>query len=275
MSRYAVGDLQGCLDPLKTLLDQVNFDPSADQLWLVGDLINRGPQSLDTLRFIYSLRQSCRVVLGNHDLSLLALKHGVSSPKVLAKGKQDPDLVEIVAAADADQLCDWLIQQPLVIRDEAEDYLMVHAGIPWFWSSDTALALSKEVQAVLRSAKAIDFFKAMYGNKPKCWRNDLTGYPRLRTITNYFTRMRCLEHDGSLDMGFKAAPEDAPAHLNPWYSQTPTNPRKETIIFGHWAALNGNTNKQNAIGLDTGCVWGNCMTLFDMDNKTYYRAECS
>lgn len=260
MARYAIGDIQGCLPALKGLLKAIAFNPDRDQLWLVGDLICRGDDSLGTLRYLYQRRASLRVVLGNHDLHLLAHRAGAVA------SKPKPDIATILAAADGNTLCDWLQQQPLVIADKGDDVVMSHAGIPPMWSVGRALQLGREVSAALHSESAGQFFQSMYGNKPALWRDDLSGYDRLRCITNYLTRMRCLTADGALELKFKGAPQDAPAGLLPWYKLPPVKRRKRSLIFGHWAALGGLFNDPIHIGMDTACVWGGPLSALDLDS---------
>lgn len=272
MANYAVGDLQGCLQPLLRILDRVNFDPGKDQLWLLGDLVNRGPESLQTLRFIYSIRGACNVVLGNHDLHLLALANGVKARR------KDADLVEIITAADAGPILDWLIQQPLARRDDSGRYLLSHAGVPFFWTSAQALAYSQEVEVALRSERAPEYFAAMYGNEPDLWHTDLSGFTRLRVITNYFTRMRCMDDEGRLHIKFKGSLEECPPGTQAWFDIAPTEAREETQLFGHWAALGGidrSEREGNAvIGLDTGCVWGGCISMLNLDSREWLREHC-
>ena len=207
MNTYIVGDLQGCLDPLKNLLDRVQFDPDKDQLWSVGDIVNRGPDSLSTLRYLKNLGTHFKMVLGNHDLHLLALAYQKKSPK-----KSDT-LDDILAATDREELINWLRHQPLIYQHE--NAVVVHAGLPHIWSLQKALALASEVQQVLRSDDCGKFLSAMYGNEPDRWSDDLQGMERLRVITNYLTRMRVCRSDGTLDLAFKASPDTAPEHFLP------------------------------------------------------------
>lgn len=268
MTRYAVGDLQGCLTPLKALLERVSFDPNRDQLWLVGDLVARGPDSLDTLRFLYPLRDSLRITLGNHDL------HTLSLARSAVDHSPHPTVEALLSAPDCGVLMDWLQQQPLVYRDPSGDYLMSHAGIPPNWSSQQALALSQEVQDTLQSHRATAFLASMYGNQPDLWRDDLSGFERLRCITNYLTRMRICDADGRLNLKYKGELAGIPAPYRPWFEWPPREARSETLLFGHWAALNGDTGQDAIVGLDTGCVWGNCMTLFNLETRERLRCEC-
>ncbi len=268
MARYAIGDLQGCLKPLQCLLSEVDFNPSQDELWLVGDLVNRGPDSLATLRYLYSIADSLHITLGNHDLHCLALARGHTS-----RGRH-PSLKALLNAPDMPQLMDWLQSQALVLRSADGRYLMSHAGLPPQWSSEQALALSRELEAVLQSGDSADFFQHMYGDKPRRWRDDLQGSDRLRCITNYLTRMRICDADGRLELGFKGQRADIPAPYRAWFDW-PQPKRQETLLFGHWAALEGDTGRSDIIALDSGCVWGRHMTLLDMDSGELRRCDCA
>lgn len=268
MTRYAVGDIQGCLQPLQCLLEQVDFQPGRDELWLVGDLVSRGPDSLGTLRFLYPLRDSLRIVLGNHDLHCIALAR-----RVTATGKHKT-LHPLLEADDCELLMEWLRQQRLVYPDPSGDFMMSHAGIPPLWSSDQALALAGEVESALRSERVDEFLNAMYGDEPDCWSDELTGTDRLRVITNYLTRMRCCDAGGRLAIKFKGKPEGAPEGFAPWFSHPPLEARTETLLFGHWAALEGHTGRDDIIGLDSGCVWGRHMTLLNLDSGEYHYCDC-
>ncbi|MEE4107777.1 MAG: symmetrical bis(5'-nucleosyl)-tetraphosphatase [Halieaceae bacterium] len=272
MATWAVGDIQGCLGHLQRLLERARFDWDRDWLWSVGDVINRGSDCLGTLRFLYRHRERVRVVLGNHDLHLLAVAAGVRKP-----GRSDT-LDEILAAADRDEMLAWLQHRPLLHREH--DVTMVHAGIPPQWTIAEAAARAREVEAVLRGPDARSFFADMYGNRPDCWSPDLTGTERLRVITNYFTRMRYCDADGRLDLASKGPLEapggpaaDDPA-FDAWFRHPERRSRDDRIIFGHWASLEGRTNDGNAIGLDTGCVWGNAMTLYNVETGERIRQPC-
>lgn len=267
MSRYAVGDLQGCLQPLQCLLEQVNFDPKRDQLWLVGDLINRGPESLACLRFIKSLGDCCRIVLGNHDLHFLAVAHGTKHA-----GKHDT-FEELLTATDRDELVHWLQRQPLMYSDPSDDFHMVHAGIPPIWSLAQAQGYAQEVAQVLRGPNAVEFFQHMYGNQPDSWQESLSGWQRLRMITNYFTRMRFCTAAGQLDFAHKSTTIDQ-AGFAPWFSFEQHRSRQHNIIFGHWASLEGRASADNVFALDTGCVWGRSLTLMSLEDKTIHSCSC-
>ena len=269
MATYAVGDLQGCLEPLKCLLEQVAFDPSKDRLWLVGDLVNRGPQSLETLRFLYAMRDSLICVLGNHDLHLLAVAHNIE------RLKKNDTLQEILNAPDRADLIEWLRQQKLMHYDAERDIALVHAGIPPQWTVEKALKRAAEVEEVLGDdARLPLFLDGMYGNEPAKWDKDLHGIPRLRVITNYFTRMRFCTADGTLDLKSKEGVGTAPPGYAPWFSYPQRKSRGRKIIFGHWAALEGLCDEPGLSALDSGCVWGGAMTLMNIDSGERHRCDC-
>lgn len=267
MTRYAVGDVQGCLQPLKCLLDQVSFNPANDQLWFAGDLINRGPDSLDTLRFIKNLGPCTRIVLGNHDLHLLAVAYRIRPPH-----KTDT-LDEVLQADDCEQLMLWLRQQRMIYSDPSGDYTITHAGIPPIWTLQQATQYAQEVEAVLKSEQALTFLKTMYGNHPERWDPMLDGWQRLRLITNYLTRMRFCRADGTLDLTHKEASINQEGFA-PWFSYPSKRPKNNALIFGHWAALQGHTNAEDVFALDTGCVWGHSMTLMNLDTRQLYHCHC-
>ena len=270
MATYAVGDVHGCLDQLRQLLEQVNFDPAADRLWLVGDLVNRGPHSLATLRFLYQIRQSLVICLGNHDLHLLAVAWHQK------KLKRKDTIAEILNAPDAEQLLHWLRQQKLMHYDPEFNACMVHAGIAPQWNLQQALGHAAEVEQVLRDdVQAGEFFRHMYGNEPERWDEQLTGMPRLRLITNYFTRMRFCRADGTLDLASKLGPKHAPPGHAPWFAHHSPILASQRVLFGHWAALKGRTGHSNAIGLDTGCVWGGKLSIYNLQTAEYQRCACS
>lgn len=263
MSNYAVGDIQGCLEPLKKLLDQVSFDPEKDTLWSVGDVVNRGPQSLETLRFCYNLGSHFRMVLGNHDLHLLATAKGFCKPS------HGDTLDDILTAPDRNELLHWLQQQPLML--ETKGNVLVHAGIPPQWSLEETRKLAEEMSDVLRcDDKSIEFFKVMYGNEPNVWGKDLSPPLRWRLITNYFTRMRFCSTEGHLELNSKNLPEKPPKGYAPWFEHKSRKTKKTNIIFGHWAALEGRHCGENLFPLDTGCVWGGPMRLMNMKTKKYF-----
>ncbi len=269
MPNYSIGDIQGCFIALNKLLTKIQFNPANDTLWFTGDLVNRGPQSLEVLRFIKSLGKQAIVVLGNHDLHLLAVS------KKYAPYKKQDTLAEILMAPDCLELCDWLRQQPLLYHDVQLGYTMVHAGLAPQWDLTKALRCANEVQTILRSDRYPEFLAHMYGDEPHCWQDELTGWPRLRLITNYFTRMRFCKLDGTLDLDKKGSAGNPPADFLPWF-KIPNRAHKDLkIIFGHWAALNGKTDEPNIFALDTGCAWGNCLTAMRLEDGKRFTVACA
>lgn len=264
---YAIGDVQGCLSVLLKLLDHIQFDPAKDTLWFCGDLVNRGPQSLETVRFIKKLGAHHPVVLGNHDLHLLALLHQAHS------GWDEDTLQAILTAPDRDELMTWLCQKPLLHHDEQLGFTMVHAGLASSWDLLTATRLAHEVETMIRSDHASEFFQHMYGNEPKQWSEQLQGWDRLRCITNYFTRLRFCHRDGSLELNTKGALDKSSANLIPWFKVVPRVNANLKIIFGHWAALGGVTNVPNTFAIDTGCVWGRKLTALRLEDEKRFSVD--
>lgn len=268
MTTYAVGDIQGCLKPLKCLLDEVGFNPSRDVLWSVGDLVNRGPDSLDTLRFIDSLGNACIAVLGNHDLHLLAVSRDAS------RLRKSDTLLPILKADGCDQLLSNLRQRPLAHWDARLGILMTHAGLPPIWSIKQTRKRAAEVEEVLRCDERLPLFlDEMYGNEPDRWKPSLTGIARLRCITNYLTRMRFCKQDGTLDLKSKEGVGTAPKGYAPWF----TYPRRDAdaqVVFGHWAALGATTGVAGIHALDSGCVWGESMTLMNLETGERHQCQC-
>ena len=255
MAVYAIGDVQGCRDELDTLLDRLHFDVSRDRLWFVGDLVNRGPRSLDTLRFVKSLGDAAITVLGNHDLHLLAIARGGASWR-----EGDAGLRPIVEAPDADELLDWLQARPLLHRDAHLGVTLLHAGLPPQWNLQLAEACAVEVQRRLLGEKAGQLYERMYGNEPDTWRDDLDGWDRIRFTINAFTRLRvCDAGTGRMVLRFKGAPANAPSGAQPWFRIPWRKSAGERLVFGHWSAL-GYVNEDHVLGLDTGCVWGGTLT---------------
>ncbi len=264
MAVYAIGDVQGCFDELIRLLEAVQFDAGQDQLWFAGDIVNRGPKSLATLRFIRELGEdSAKVVLGNHDLHMLAQAAGIG------EHRHQLDTIEpVLTAADQEELVYWLRNQPLFYHDSALQFSMVHAGLPPEWSIEEALSLASEVEAVLQSDNWREFFKHMYGNKPKRWSPALSGWDRLRFITNCFTRLRYCYEDGGLALKFKGAPKDSPAGQIPWFLMPDRISADDRIVFGHWSQL-GTGQYGNTFSLDSGAVWGDQLTALRIDQTPY------
>jgi bis(5'-nucleosyl)-tetraphosphatase (symmetrical) len=268
MTTWAIGDIQGCLAPFERLLAKIRFDPARDELWLVGDLVNRGPDSLGVLRRLYGMRERVRIVLGNHDLHLLAVHAGHD------RLRRKDTFQDVLAAPDAAALCHWLQQQPLLHYDAARNTVMTHAGIPPHWSLFDAQRLAREVEAVLRHGDANAFFDAMYGNEPAGWDESLAGMDRLRVITNYFTRMRFVDDAGALDLLSKEGLGTAPPGFAPWFAAPQRKAAHVRILFGHWAALQGKADATNVEALDGGCVWGGELTAFDVDSGRRVSCNC-
>lgn len=255
MSVYAISDVQGCYDALRALLDKLRFDPDKDRLWFAGDLVNRGPQSLETLRYVKSLGDSAITVLGNHDLHLLAVDAGIK--------KKATDLKEILAAPDRRELIDWLRQQPLLHHDPSLGYTLVHAGISPQWDLATAQACARELETVLRGEDYREFLKVMYGDGPRKWRWWLFGERRLRYICNCFTRIRFCTRDGKLALKEKGAPGTQPKQYVPWFDVPKRASKDLRLVFGHWSTL-GAFHSPGIYALDTGCVWGGALTALEL-----------
>ncbi|MHC6800455.1 bis(5'-nucleosyl)-tetraphosphatase (symmetrical) ApaH [Vibrio antiquarius] len=265
MATYIVGDIQGCFDELQRLLEQVSFSAKKDQLWLAGDLVARGPKSLETLRFVKSLGTSATVVLGNHDLHLLAVAHGIK--KVKDKDRTAP----IFTAPDKEELLAWLAQQPLMA--EHDEFVMCHAGISPQWNLKTARKCAREVERIIQSEELPWLLKNMYSNQPDSWHDSLQGLDRYRYIINAFTRMRFCFPDGRLDMDCKLPPQQVSGNeLIPWFDVPQRVHLNKTVLFGHWAALQGHLDKE-IIGLDTGCVWGGSLTMIRWDDKKIFTQD--
>ena len=263
---YVIGDIQGCYDGLRRVLDKVEFDETNDKLFAVGDLVARGEDSLSTLRFLKSLGSQFSSVLGNHDLHLLAVVNGIR------KAKKSDKLEPLLNAADLTELVDWLRQFPLAAKLD-EQSIMVHAGLYPQWSIDDCVSLSDEVSNILKSDDYATFLSKMYGNTPDKWSDKLEDDERLRFIVNACTRMRFVHTDGTLDFDNKSHPSTvsntANSTLKPWFEIENTKfTTSQRVIFGHWAALSGHTNNSQFVGLDTGYVWGQSMTLLNLDTST-------
>jgi bis(5'-nucleosyl)-tetraphosphatase (symmetrical) len=257
VTRYAIGDVQGCERELRALMKKIGFSADRDQLWFVGDLVNRGPGSLATLRLVRALADNAVVVLGNHDLHLLAVAHGAQ------RRRKSDTLDELLAATDRDGLLGWLIRQPLAHAQGSD--LMVHAGVVPQWDLALTLHLAAEVQAALQQDPQA-LFAHMYGNDPERWDEGLRGGERLRVTINVLTRLRVCTADGRVDLALKGEPPPAPSPLRPWFEHARRRSRDTRVIFGHWSAL-GLVQKHNVVGLDTGCVWGGALTAFDLDRE--------
>lgn len=263
MSNYVIGDIQGCYSALIALLDKIHFNPKKDHLYFVGDLINRGPESLQTLRFIHSLEKSATAVLGNHDIHLLAVAEHIRPLH------PSDTLIDILQAPDKEKLLYWLRHCPLLYFNSEIDFAFVHAGIPPFWTIEEACQLSSEVELQLRASTYAEFLKEMFGNQPCTWSQTLTSNDRHRFILNAFTRMRYLHEDLTLDFTAKDAPyKNENSQLKPWFSFS----RKSqcNIAFGHWAALKGQCDAPNCYALDYGCAWGEELAAMNLNTFELY-----
>lgn len=260
MAIYAIGDIQGCYDELQRLLQRIAFNPARDRLWLAGDIVNRGPKSLEVLRFAKSLGSRAITVLGNHDLHLLALSQGNRSHY------KHGTLEQILRAPDRDELIHWLRHRPLMHHSAKRGFSLIHAGLPPQWDIATALRRAREVEKVLQGPGFHDYCHAMYGNHPDRWSDNLRGMDRLRFITNCFTRLRYCTRDGRLAMKEKGAPGGQDASLVPWFKVPGRASRGQRILFGHWSTL-GYYHGENVWSLDTGCLWGGQLTALRLRKK--------
>ena len=269
MALYCIGDIQGCSDAFERLLAHIGFSPSRDTVYLLGDLVNRGPDSGAVLRRCMALDGAVRPLLGNHDLHLLATAAGIRPP-----GRRDT-LAAILAAPDRDALLHWLRQQPLVHTHTlaGERLLMLHAGLLPSWSADGALARAAEVQAALRGPQWQDFLRAMYGNQPDQWSDHLDGLARLRVITNVLTRLRFCSPEGVMDFASTESASHPPPGLLPWFDVPGRASGGTLIAFGHWSTL-GWMNRPDLLALDTGCVWGGCLTAVRFGATLAERERC-
>lgn len=262
MANYIVGDIQGCFDELQLLLKKAEFDPSKDTIWFAGDLVARGPKSLETLRFVKGLGSSAITVLGNHDLHLLAVSLGIHPEK--KKDRTFP----IFSAPDKQDLLDWLRCQPLLA--EHKEFIVCHAGISPQWNRKQARKAAREVETILQGKEWRSLIEEMYANVPDIWSKKLKGIERHRYIINAFTRMRYCFPDGRLDMMNKLPPSQVdPETFIPWFQLSSRVKLDKTVLFGHWAALSG-YESQEVIGLDTGCVWGGTLTMLRWEDKVFF-----
>jgi bis(5'-nucleosyl)-tetraphosphatase (symmetrical) len=255
MAMYLIGDLQGCDEPLQALLDTLAFSPSRDTLHLLGDLVNRGPASAAVLRRLMGYGDAARCLLGNHDLHLLAAAAGARKP-----GRKDT-LNDVLQAPDREAMLHWLRHQHMAMLHTEGDanLLMVHAGVQPAWTAMKTIAYAKEVQGVLRSAGANDFFHTMYGNAPDCWSESLTGHDRIRVIVNTLTRLRFCTAQGQMEFETKESADAAPPGYMPWFEVPGRLTANDTVAFGHWSTL-GWLGRSDLLALDTGCVWGGCLS---------------
>ena len=262
MSLYAIGDIQGCHAEFCQLLELIGFSPPNDRLWLVGDLVNRGPESLAVLREVKALGDAAVTVLGNHDFHLLTVAAGYT------KAHRRDTIAPILDAPDRAELLDWLCRRPLVV--EEGDRLLVHAGLLPTWTPDKAVALSREVQATLAGERADAFLHELYGNEPHVWRDDLQGFDRLRVIVNACTRMRFCNAEGAMEFSEKRGPHAAPAGFQPWFEHDHRASAGKTIVCGHWSTLELKL-APNLLMLDSGCLWGGSLTAVRLDDRRVYQ----
>lgn len=265
MATYAIGDLQGCYEPFCRLLDEIGFQPEQDCLWLVGDLVNRGPQSLEVLRLVKSLGDSAVVVLGNHDLHLIMQAQGYG------RANREDTLTDVLSAPDSDELLAWLRLQPLF--HHRNGISMVHAGLLPSWSVFDAQALSGEVSAALTGPHFQEFLASMWGSQPDVWSDDLEGWDRLRVVVNAMTRMRFCSLDGRMDFRSKGPPQSAPPGSLPWFQIPNRRSADTTIVCGHWSAL-GFRQESNLLALDSGCLWGGALTAVRLEDRAVFQIPC-
>lgn len=263
MPTYAIGDVQGCYTELRNLLEMVSFDYDNDTLWLTGDLVNRGPDNLATLRFVKELGDRVTVVLGNHDLYLLTVVFG-------GQALHPTDtLSDVLRSPDCDELCHWLRQLPLI--HAGENHVLVHAGIPHIWDKRKAMCLAQEAESAIQGPEYEDFFRGLLGNDPPVWSEDLVGLDRLRCVVNYLTRMRFVDGNGKMDFESKLGFDRTPPGYKAWF-QYPSKV-EEPVVFGHWASLDGQTDSSQFFAIDTGCVWGRTLTALRLDQHTRFDVE--
>lgn len=262
---YAIGDLQGCYQSLVELLAQIDAATPDAKLIFVGDLVNRGPDSLATLRLIRSLGDRAQAVLGNHDLHLLAAAHGIR------KLHRQDTLAQVLDAPDCDELLDWLRRRPMALFENG--HLLLHAGVLPQWSATQTLALAREVEAVLQSPDWVNFLREMYGNEPTRWDDTLQGNARLRCIVNALTRLRFCTEDGTMEFAAKESAGTALPGYLPWFDVAQRQTKDVTVVFGHWSTL-GLTLRPNLIGLDTGCVWGGKLTAVRLEDRALFQVSC-
>ena len=269
MAVFAIGDIQGCYDGLQRLLERIRFDPADDELWFCGDLVNRGPDSLAVLRFVRKLGDQAITVLGNHDL------HLVAAARDRARLRASDTLDAVLSAPDGDELVDWLRRRPLLHHDRKRGFTLVHAGLPPQWDLATAIACAREVEQVLAGDGAGELFDHLYGDLPDAWSPSLAGIDRWRYVINCFTRLRYVTTDGRLSLKHKGAPDTAPPGLTPWFEYPGRLGADLHVIFGHWSTLRRDPGN-GLYPLDTGCVWGGCLTALQVDaDGGWFSVDCS
>jgi bis(5'-nucleosyl)-tetraphosphatase (symmetrical) len=264
MAIYAIGDLQGCLEPLERLVDRLGFDPARDRLWFVGDLVNRGPDSLGCLRYVKGLGDSAVAVLGNHDFHLLCVAEGIH-------GQRKRDTLDgVLAAPDRDELLDWLRHRPLMHVEGA--FALVHAALLPEWTAGKARALAEEVEVALRGSRWREFLANLFGNEPDRWSDSLEGYDRLRVIVNAMARLRVCRPDGSMDLSYGGEPGEGHGRSIPWFEMPRRANTTHTIVCGHWS-VQGLRIEERLITLDTGCVWGNPLTAVRLSDRRVFQSK--
>ena len=274
MSNYAIGDLQGCYRELQELLTTISFDRKKDVLWLCGDLVNRGPDSLNCMLYLYSIRDSCKIVLGNHDIHLIAV-----SDSIRKKGTKDT-FGDVLKSPKRKELIDWLKTCPLhniekiITEDGEKEFVMTHAGIPHHWTKEDLIKNSNELSGYLESKNSNTFLEYVFGDDPNHPDECRTPEEKMRLNLNYLTRMRFYNSDGSINLKYKGKVEAAPGDLKPWFEHELKIMNQDThLLFGHWAALNGHTAKQNITALDTGCAWGNKLTAMRLEDLSVFSCD--
>jgi bis(5'-nucleosyl)-tetraphosphatase (symmetrical) len=265
LATYAIGDIQGCFEAFKELLVAIAYNPARDRLWLAGDLVNRGENSIATLRWCMANDDRIVAILGNHDLHLLAVAEGFVPPH------RNDTLDEILDAPDRAEVLDWLRRRPMLHRED--NWLMVHAGLLPEWSPDQAEALARELETALRGPGYRDFLARMYGNEPRHWNPALAGQDRLRLVANVMTRIRFLHRDGGLEFQHKGTPADAPAELVPWYDMPERRSANVKVLFGHWSTL-GLLARDDVFSLDTGCLWGGQLSAIRLEDSRLFQVGC-
>ncbi|WP_216937973.1 MULTISPECIES: symmetrical bis(5'-nucleosyl)-tetraphosphatase [unclassified Acinetobacter] len=269
---YVIGDVQGCFEALKALLKEIKFDAEQDFIWFAGDLVARGENSIGALRFIKKLAEqgAAATVLGNHDLTLLAYARGIKPVK------EKDNVQDVIDAIDSDDLIDWLRKQPLCLFPN-EQTILTHAGIPNIWSAEKTAQLAQEVEAVIAHDDfdvLDDFLKEMFGKQPALWSDQLQDHERIRCIVNYLTRMRLTDAEGRLEYSFKDGLDDPmPEGFKPWFEYESQAAKSHQILFGHWAALNGKTISDRIQNVDGGCVWGNQLMAFRLEDQQMFAVD--
>lgn len=265
MSTYVIGDIQGCQGALTALLDALAFDPARDRIWITGDLVNRGEDSLAVLRWCARHDHAVVTVLGNHDLHLLAVAEGLVPPH------REDTLEQVLAAPDRDDLLDWLRHRPMLHREG--DWMLLHAGLPPEWDANAAAQHARELEDALRGPRWREFLARMYGNEPRRWHPGLSDQQRLRFIANVLTRARYLHADGSLEFQHKLGLDTVPPGLVPWFDYPGRRSTDARILFGHWSTL-GLLVREDVVALDTGCLWGGALTAFSLDDEQCFQVRC-